>query len=211
MQFRFLMLLSSVLLSTAILAKPIANDELSISPLLNGQQVPDIVLADINGKPIKLRELTHTKPTVFFFYRGGWCPFCNIQMGQLKDIEPQLIDLGFQLVGISPDSPEKLKAAISTHKLAYQLLSDEKLIASQAFGLAYFTSAKTTQVYLEKLQLDNRLWPMESGEKRLVLPVPAIYISDQAGLIHFQYVNPNYKVRADPELVLTAAKLSLTQ
>lgn len=201
-------LLPLVFLSAlSVTAKPIAPDEMQVAPLMNGQQIPQITLPDINGNPVDLLALTKTKPTVFFFYRGGWCPFCNIQMGQLKSIEPKLIEMGFQLVGISPDSPEKLKASINKNKLDYLLLSDEKLEAAQAFGIAYYTSAKVTQVYREKLGLDNKLWPMENGEMRLVLPVPAIYMADNTGLIHFQYANPNYKVRASPKLILTAASL----
>nr|WP_320125484.1 peroxiredoxin-like family protein [uncultured Shewanella sp.] len=196
-----------LLTSFTTLAQPIARDEFSISPLLNGQQIPKVNLQDIKGNTVDLAELTQKKPTIFFFYRGGWCPFCNNQMGQLKAIEPKLIDMGFQLVGISPDTPAQLKASAAKNELKYQLLSDEKMQASQAFGLAFYTSKQVTDTYLSRLKLDNPLWTTPAGDKRLVLPVPAIYIADTQGLIHFQYVNPNYKVRPAPKLILTAASL----
>jgi peroxiredoxin len=128
-------------------------------------------------------------------------------MGQLKAIEPKLIELGFQLVGISPDTPEKMRASMTEKKLDYLLLSDASMAASQAFGLAYYTSEKVTQTYQTKLNVDNTLFTTPQGDKRLVLPVPAVYVADKTGLIHFQYVNPNYKVRPAPELILTAAAL----
>ena len=196
-----------LLTSFTTLAQPIAKDEFSISPLLNGQQIPKVNLQDIKGNTVDLAELTQKKPTIFFFYRGGWCPFCNNQMGQLKAIEPELLKMGFQLVGISPDTPAQLKASAAKNELKYQLLSDEKMQASQAFGLAFYTSKQVTDTYLSRLKLDNPLWTTPAGDKRLVLPVPAIYIADTQGLIHFQYVNPNYKVRPAPKLILTAASL----
>lgn len=203
-----LCLATAILLSSlSVSAKPIANDELSVSPLLNGQQIPAVTLQDLNGKNVNLAELSAQKPTIFFFYRGGWCPFCNNQMGQLKAIEPKLIKLGFQLVGISPDTPAQLKASAAENELSYLLLSDEKMLASQAFGIAFYTSEKVTQSYTANLKVSNPLWTTPNGDKRLVLPVPAVYISDNKGLIHFQYVNPNYKVRPAPELILTAASL----
>ncbi|AUD59647.1 alkyl hydroperoxide reductase [Shewanella sp. Pdp11] len=196
-----------LLTSFTTLAQPIAKDEFSISPLLNGQQIPKVNLQDIKGNTVDLAELTQKKPTIFFFYRGGWCPFCNNQMGQLKAIEPELLKMGFQLVGISPDTPAQLKASAAKNELKYLLLSDEKMLAAQAFGLAFYTSEKVTEIYTSRLHVDNPMWTTPEGVKRLVLPVPAIYISDDKGLIHFQYVNPNYKVRPAPKLILTAASL----
>lgn len=204
---RFLLATTLLLSSLTTLAQPIAQDEYSISPLLNGEQIPAITLQDLNGKEVELTKLTEQKPTIFFFYRGGWCPFCNNQMGQLKAIEPKLIEMGFQLVGISPDTPAQLKASAAKNELKYLLLSDEKMLASQAFGIAFYTSKQVTESYTYRLKLDNPLWTTPEGDKRLVLPVPAIYIADKKGLIHFQYLNPNYKVRPAPKLILTAASL----
>jgi peroxiredoxin len=199
------------LLSLNVSAKPIAADELSVMPLMNGQTLPDITLKDLEGKAVNLTELVSQKPTVFFFYRGGWCPFCNAQMGQLKAIEPKLIEMGFQLVGVSPDTPAQLKASVRDNKLDYLLLSDAHMAASQAFGLAYFTSAEVTQIYTQKMKVSNQLMAQTNGEMRLVLPVPAVYLMDTSGLVHFQYINPNYKVRPAPELIITAAKLLKAQ
>jgi peroxiredoxin len=193
--------------SLTAIAKPIALDENNISPLLNGHEIPDVTLTTVAGKAVNLKELVSQKKTMFFFYRGGWCPFCNVQMGQLQAIEPKLIEMGIQLVGISPDSPEKLQASMTKNKLNYLLLSDEKMAAAQAFGLAFYTSDKVTSLYQAKLGVSNTLYNMPTGEARLVLPVPAIYLSDKTGLIQFMYANPNYKVRAAPELILMAASL----
>ncbi|GGP61729.1 peroxiredoxin-like family protein [Shewanella saliphila] len=195
-----------ILTSFASIAKPIASDENNVMPLLNGHQIPAVTLQDVDGNAVDLAKLVAQKPTIFFFYRGGWCPFCNSQMGQLKAIEPKLIEMGFQLVGISPDTPEKMRASLTDQKLDYLLLSDSSMAASQAFGLAYYTSADITKKYTASV-VTNELFTTPQGDKRLVLPVPAVYLADTKGLIHFQYVNPNYKVRPAPELILAAAGL----
>lgn len=195
-----------ILTSFASIAKPIASDENNVMPLLNGHQIPAVTLQNVEGNAVDLAKLVAQKPTIFFFYRGGWCPFCNSQMGQLKAIEPKLIEMGFQLVGISPDTPEKMRASLTDQKLDYLLLSDSSMTASQAFGLAYYTSADITKKYTASV-VTNELFTTPQGDKRLVLPVPAVYLADTKGLIHFQYVNPNYKVRPAPELILAAAGL----
>ncbi|MFC3137452.1 peroxiredoxin-like family protein [Shewanella submarina] len=203
-------LLTSLLLSLSLpmLAKAeIAPDAVSVAPLLNGETLPDVTLRDIDGNKVDLKALVSQKPSILFFYRGGWCPYCNAQMGQLKAIEPRLLEMGFQLIGISPDSPEKLKASIRDNKLDYTLLSDANLDAAQAFGLAFFTDEKTSARYLSRMPLESLVRNNQDGHKRLVLPVPAVYMLDKQGLVHFQYVNPNFKVRPAPELILTAAGL----
>lgn len=187
--------------------KVIAESAEMASPLMNGQSIPDVFTRTLDGEQKKLAEVLTGKKSVLFFYRGGWCPFCNTQMGQLKQLEPKLKALGFQLIGISTDSPEDLQKSASEMALNYQLLSDYNSVVSQAFGLAFFTSKKVTDRYLAKMELTNPLQKNAAGQPRLVLPVPAIYVIDKNGLVQFNYVNPNYKVRLHPELLLKAAEL----
>ena len=188
--------------------KSIAETAEQVTPLMNGQQIPaSVQVTTIDGKKLSLGQVVNNKKTILFFYRGGWCPFCNTQMGQLKKIEDKLNKLGFQLIGISTDNEQDLQKSVGKHQLNYQLLADFNSVTSQAFGLAYFASQKVTDRYLAKLSLKNPLQKNSAGDERLVLPVPAIYIIDSKGLVQFNYVNPNYKVRLHEELLLKAAEL----
>ncbi|TLU65400.1 AhpC/TSA family protein [Thalassotalea litorea] len=189
-------------------AKPIAESAELVAPLLVGQTVPAVDTVTLAGEKVSLQKVLNNKPTVLFFYRGGWCPFCNVQMGQLQEIEKDLVDLGYQLIGVSTDSPADLQKSMTKEELSYLLLSDFDSQMSQAFGLAFFTSQKVTDRYLAKMDLQNPLQKNAAGDERLVLPAPAVYVIDNEGLVHFQYVNPNYKVRLDPQLLLMAAKLA---
>lgn len=188
--------------------KAIAETAEEVSPLLNGQHIPaKIQVTTSDGHKLPLGEVLNNKKTVLFFYRGGWCPFCNTQMGQLKKIESQLANLGFQLIGISTDNVSDLQKSIGEHKLNYQLLADFNSTISQAFGLAFFSSQKVTDRYLANMDLKNPLQKNKNGKERLVLPAPAIYVIDSKGLVQFNYVNPNYKVRLHESLLLKAAAL----
>ncbi|MBL4823436.1 MAG: AhpC/TSA family protein [Colwellia sp.] len=188
--------------------KIIAEAAEQISPLMNGQKIPSAIkVTTVKGNKLSLGQVLNNKKTILFFYRGGWCPFCNTQMGQLKRIEKKLAKLGFQLIGISTDNVQDLQKSISKHQLNYQLLADFNSVTSQAFGLAYFASQKTTDRYIAAMELKNLLQKNKAGNKRLVLPVPAIYVIDSTGLVQFNYVNPNYKVRLHEELLLKAAEL----
>jgi len=202
-----ILFLLACLLSTTSMAKSIAESENLISPLLNGQQVPSVLTTTAENKEVDLLSLINNKKTILFFYRGGWCPFCNTQMGQLKSIEGELTKLGFQLIGISTDSVEDLKESIKDKELNYQLVSDYHSVVSEEFGLAYFSSQKVTDRYLAMMNLTNPLKKNAAGIPRLVLPAPAIYVVDANGLVQFSYVNTNYKVRLSEELLLLAAKL----
>ncbi len=188
-------------------AASVAETQDMVTPLLNGQSIPNTTVTTITGEELGLKQVLAGKKTILFFYRGGWCPFCNVQMGQLQSVEGDLKKLGFQLVGVSTDSVKDIQISTTDKKLSYQLLSDYNSKLSQAFGLAFFASQPVTDRYLAKLKLTNPLQKNKAGEERLVLPVPAVYMIDGDGLVHFQYVNPNYKVRLAPELLLKAAEL----
>ncbi len=194
--------------SNILSVKTIAETAEQVSPLMNGQHIPAAVqVTTSEGKKLTLGQVINNKKTVLFFYRGGWCPFCNTQMGQLKKIENQITELGFQLIGISTDSVKDLQKSIGEHQLDYQLLADFNSVTSQAFGLAYYSSQKITDRYLAKMDLTNPLQKNKAGDERLVLPVPAIYVIDSQGLVQFNYVNPNYKVRLHEALLLKAVEL----
>ncbi|WP_246036985.1 peroxiredoxin-like family protein [Thalassotalea litorea] len=203
-----LLILTSAFFAFMVSAKPIAESAELVAPLLVGQTVPAVDTVTLAGEKVSLQKVLNNKPTVLFFYRGGWCPFCNVQMGQLQEIEKDLVDLGYQLIGVSTDSPADLQKSMTKEELSYLLLSDFDSQMSQAFGLAFFTSQKVTDRYLAKMDLQNPLQKNAAGDERLVLPAPAVYVIDNEGLVHFQYVNPNYKVRLDPQLLLMAAKLA---
>ncbi len=173
-----------------------------IMPLAVGDALPVTLLLDADGNPFDLASAVSVKPTILIFYRGGWCPFCNMQMGQLARIEGQLQEMGYQIFAISPDKPEMLKKSMDKWKAKYTLLSDSKMDAAIALGIAYKVSDATVARYSRtKMNLD-----LNSGQDHHLLPVPAAYVIGRDGMIKFEYINPNYKVRIDPDELLRVAR-----
>lgn len=173
-----------------------------ICPIKIGEVVPDVELKNIDGATVNLREIVNQKPTVLIFYRGGWCPYCNLQLADLNTIEADILQMGYQIIGISMDKPEKLKESLDKYQMNYTLLSDSKAEASIAFGLAF----KVEESYNEMLKSHNLDIEDASGENHHILPVPAVYLLDQNGIIQFEYVNPDYKIRLNGEILLKAAE-----
>lgn len=182
--------------SVAAIAQDVPKEPTDVSPLLIGEKIPDIKLSDINGKAVSLLELAGQKQTVLVFYRGGWCPYCNTHMAELQAIEPDILKAGFQIVALSPDSPESLKASIDKNKLNYTLLSDSKTEAARAFGLAFAAPER----YAE------RLLKYSNNQNKDVLPVPAVFILNKQGEILFEYINPDYKKRLKGSFLLATIK-----
>ena len=107
------------------------------------------------------------------------------------------------MIGISPDRPEKLRDSIAKHKLGFRLLSDPRMVGARAFGVAYSLD-EPTMGQLRQYGIDVE---EASGEKHHQLPVPAVFLVSAYGLIRLQYVNPDYKVRLDSDLLLSVAEI----
>lgn len=191
-------------LTLSAAAKPLAESPEAVSPVLNGMTLPDASVQTAKGKHTSLQALTRGKKSLLIFYRGGWCPYCNAQLQGLQKIENKLQDLGIQIIAISPDAPASAEKTQTDKALAYQLISDSRFEAAEALGIGFLTSEKTTRAYKNKMGV---LRKNSKGEDRVALPVPAVFLVDEDGLIHFEYINPNFRVRVEPELILTAAQL----
>jgi peroxiredoxin len=122
---------------------------------------------------------------------------------QLREIESELKNLDVQLLAISPDKPSKIRETIDKHKMSFILLSDSDMVAARSFRVAYKLDDQTLAEF-KKYNIDVE---DASGQNHHMLPVPAVFLVTMNGLIQFEYVNPDYKVRLDPELLVAAAKI----
>jgi peroxiredoxin len=125
-------------------------------------------------------------------------------LGQLREIESKLTELGYQIVIISPDRPEKIEKFNAKANYDYVLLSDSEMVAARALGIAFHVDDKMFEA-LKGYDLDIE---DASGKKHHLLPVPSVFIVDTEGVILFEYVNPDYRVRIDSGTLLSAAEAS---
>lgn len=191
-----IVLLMTVLVSVLSCAQSLPPSATDISPLLIGEKIPDVTLKTISGASVNLGTIFSDKPSVLIIYRGGWCPFCNVQLADLQSIEKDILNLGFQIIAISPDSPENLRASVDKHKLNYRLYSDASMALSQSLGIAFSVSETMAE------RLKNASGGLNPG----MLPVPSVFVVDSTGQILFEYINPDYKTRIKGNLLLAVLK-----
>ena len=168
-----------------------------ISPILIGETLPNAIFQNAEGKSVQLKAVLEEKPTVLVFYRGGWCPYCNVQLSGLVDIEEEVLELGYQIVAISPDDFKNLQATIENNNTKYKLLSDPNGKFIKEIGIAFKTSSSLKEYITSKSQ---------KGETSSVMPAPTVMIVDKKGVIKFEYINPNYKERISGEMLLSVLK-----
>lgn len=189
----------------AFSASQVAPSAAEAKPLKAGDTVPSVTLRSASGESVRLADALAGKKTVVVFYRGGWCPFCNRHLAELAGIQGDLARLGYQTIAISPDRPEELAKAEAQGKVEYRRLSDSKAEAIRAFGLAFRVDDKTFETYRDQYKIDLE---KSSGEAHHLLPVPAVFLTDEKGMIRYAYTNPDYRVRLKGADLLAAARSS---
>jgi len=173
-----------------------------VQPLLSGMKAPDFNVRDVEGNAFGFKAGQQDKPVVLTFFRGGWCPYCNLHLSEMRLAEKQLAEMGFDIWFISIDKPELLLESLDDPEIGYTIYSDSSLDATRAFGLAFRVDDELNKRYLtHNINLEKA-----SGETHHVLPAPATYIIGNDGIINFAYIHPNYKVRLHPDVLLAAAK-----
>lgn len=206
MRLRSLFSVAAFALLTLGLRAALAPSATEISPLPVGAKAPAVVVTTIEGTELNLTAALAQKPTVLIFYRGSWCPYCNKHLASLAGIEPQLLELGYQIIALSPDDAKGLQAMMEKNQLNYRLLSDHAMQAASAFGVAFRVDAPTIEAYKG---YGVTLTPVPGEPAARWLPVPAVFVIGRDGTIRFMHANPDYKVRLSAEALLVAAKSAL--
>jgi peroxiredoxin len=189
--------------SIACAGSQVAPSAEEAHPLAVGSTVPDATLSTMEGNPTSLHAAMAGKPTVIVFYRGDWCPYCNRQLSSLEETQKALQEMGFQIIAISPDTPDHLQATFDKNKLTYTLLSDSQMETAKSFGLAFQVAQEVIDKYLNQYNLDLSDY---SGEDHGQLPVPAVYIVSGEGKVLFEHHDPDYTHRLKEEALLKAAE-----
>lgn len=179
----------------------IAKSPTDIKPLAKGAKSPDAHLWGLDNKPTTLLNVLKGKPSVVVFYRGNWCPFCNMHLADLGKIQGDLKRRGYQIVAISPDSPVELNKTVDHNNLTYRLFSDSTAEAMKKFGVAYRLDDETFNMYRSKYDVDLE---RSSGYPHHALPVPAVFVVNKRGAITYAHTNPDYRVRLKGSEVLAA-------
>ncbi|WP_405937553.1 AhpC/TSA family protein [Streptomyces sp. NBC_00726] len=182
-----------------------AGAELTASGRINhaltaGAQAPRFTLPSATGKAVGLGQLLTQGPVVLTFYRGAWCPYCNLTLRSLQQHHTGITDRGAQLVAVSPQIPDESLSLAEKHALDFTVLSDAGSDTAKAYGLAFDLPDDLAAVY-DKLGFD--LHRVNGGHPR-TLPVPATYVIDQNGTVRWAFADTDYTKRAEPADIIAA-------
>jgi len=176
---------------------PIAETAALAQPLAVGHAAPRFEVRTVENKPFVFDPREMERPAVLVTFRGGWCPFCNMHLSELKNVVSDIDALGVDVLFLSGDRPELLYSTLSRETqddiagLDYTILSDADVQAAIALGVAFKASRRTIDRRIDKGQDVENSSMLRHG----VLPVPAVFVVGQDGIIAFAYANPDYKVR----------------
>lgn len=163
-----------------------------------GQCAPDVTLLNAKGVPTSLKSLWEKSPLILVFYRGGWCPYCNLELRAWQGLLPQVQAAGAQLVAISPQTPDNSLTTREKNELAFEVLSDSDMQAADGFGIAFDMPPELVDLYTS---VGHNL-PVTNGNGRWSLPVPATYVVGKDGRISYANVDVDYRNRAEPSQVV---------
>lgn len=177
-------------------SRTIENDFLQV-----GDQVPDFKLPDANGEMRSLKEYLKKGKVILSFFRGGWCPYCYLELRAFQKLQSLFKKYGAQVVAISSERPDYCLNTMERNGLQFDVLSDKGNKVAQSYNLVY------------KSQSDVDLWgelglnqAISNGDISYELPVPATYIIDEWMTVRYAFSNPDYRKRARPQELLDCLK-----
>jgi peroxiredoxin len=181
-----------------------ADQQLSDSGILNramkaGDRVSDFTLPDARGGSLRFSSLLEKGPVVLTFYRGGWCPYCNLALKALQRTLPEFTALGASLVAISPQTPDESLSTAEKNELAFPVLTDTNSRIAKTFGIAFDLAEELRPIYSRF----GHALPDKNGDDSWVLPVPATFVIDRDGIVALAFVDVDYRNRLEPAEIVT--------
>ncbi|NRT56606.1 peroxiredoxin-like family protein [Sphaerotilus uruguayifluvii] len=168
-----------------------------------GDLVPLFELPDAHGRPVRLADLLARGPVVLSFYRGAWCPFCNMELRSLQRVLPELQALGASLVAISPELPDHSLPLVEREGLSFPVLTDLGNTVARQFGIVFPLEGEVRRISLEVFQVDL---PRFNGDASWDLPVPATFVIAPDRSIRLAFFDPEFRHRVEPQVVVQAVR-----
>lgn len=171
-----------------------------------GQKAPDFELKNAKGETVKLSTLLAGGPVVLTWYRGGWCPYCNITLASLQKALPDIQAAGAQLVALTPELPDKSLTTAEKNGLEFQVLTDLNNETAKRYRVAFELTPEVAKRYKQHFDL---LEYNGAAAGDTTLPLAATYIIDRDGVVRYAFLDADYRKRAEPsEIVAFLQKMS---
>lgn len=166
-----------------------------------GDTAPDFTLPDPAGKNIQLSAILKDGPVVLVWYRGGWCPYCNIHLHEMQRVLPAIKAAGGNIIAISPELPDNSLDTKQKDALDFYVLSDVGNKVAEDFGVVYTLPDNIAEAYQNAFGLNEH-----NGDKSNTLPLSASYVIDTNGKITYAFIDADYRNRAEADTLLEEVK-----
>lgn len=185
----------------------VAESAEDITAVAAGEPAPTFDVRTVEDEPYRFDPAMLERPVILILFRGGWCPYCNLHLAELRHVIPEINALGVDVLFLSGDRPQVLYEGLSAETretiagLGYRILSDADARAAEALGVAF----QVDPSYLERLEEHDIDTQGSSIERRGILPVPAVFAIGTDGVVAWSRAIPDYRERVAPETVLEVA------
>jgi len=186
----------------------LSRSELPQRALRAGERAPNFRLRAADGSAVELDVVLARGPAVLVFYRGQWCPYCNLELRAYQQLLPQFGALGASLIAISPQTPDNSLSTAEKNALAFPVLADVGSHAARAYGVAFDLTPELKDLYANHFGNDLTRY---NGDDGWTLPVPATYLVMPGGRIALAHVDVDYRRRLEPSTVLNALQYEVLQ
>lgn len=166
-----------------------------------GDKAPDFSLSNGKGERIKLSEYLAKGPVVLTWYRGGWCPYCNMTLNRLQQELPNFKALGANLLALTPELPDSSISTKEKNELTFEVLSDVGNKVARNYGVVYKLTDGVADYYQKGFDLHKY-----NGDESDELPLSATYVIAQDGTIKYAFLDADYRNRAEPEAIIQALR-----
>ena len=176
------------------------NSKIAEESIGKGQKLPNFTLPNAVGKEIALESLLAEGAVVISFYRGGWCPYCNMELRALQAALPEIKARGATLVAISPETPDASLSTKEKNELSFEVLSDRGNVLAKQLGLVFALPESLRPIY-NNFGINI---PAHNGDDTFELPLPATYVLSADGTIVYSFADADYTKRLDPAEIIKA-------
>lgn len=192
--------------AVAIMQKDLADlmaSHLAEQAVQAGQRFPPFELPNALGRTVSLQSLLVQGPVVVSFYRGSWCPYCNLELRAHQAMLPALHQLGARLVAISPERPDHSLSLKEKLALDFDVLTDHENLFAKQLGLVFQLSPEMAQLYQQILKISIA---EHHGSQLSELPIPASYVIAPSGKVILAHIQADYTQRLEPEAILDSLR-----
>ncbi|NER03362.1 MAG: AhpC/TSA family protein [Okeania sp. SIO3C4] len=182
--------------------KELKDNNFADKSLKVGDEIPKFSLQNAKGETLNISEVLKDGAVIISFYRGGWCPYCNLELRSLQQSLPEFEKYGAKLIAISPEKPDNSLSTVEKNELKFEVLSDTDNNVARKFGIVYEFPEYLENTY-NGFGLDLK---EHNNSKKIELPIPATYVINQQGVIQYAFAEEDYTLRANMEDIIEALK-----